>query len=230
MNEIKKILLPIIVLSLLSSCNSGNSTRPNDPSIDSTDSIRPIDTKGNIRIDSGWTDLRPSATCTPANSSDLLMTVIPQRAKLWCWAACGEMAMEKMKDTSIVQCDEVIRQYPKKGNCCDSSLPENCIVGGWPDFDGYGFNFNTTRNEALSWEEIKNQIDCQKAPICGTWHYNMGGGHMVVVSGYRTENGINQVFILNPKGSGSVRWLPYIKYVSGFSYTHWDDFYNIKKK
>jgi hypothetical protein len=90
---------------------------------------------------------------------------------------------------------------------------------------------------ALSWEDLKTQIDCQKSPFCVSWKtVNSSGdiidGHMGVVSAYKILDGVNMVFILNPLASdrARARWITYAAYVSApdSSYLHYDDYFNIR--
>jgi len=227
MNDIKKLMLPIIFMALLSSCNNGNSTDTNRDSTgtrdtDSSDSVGMVTTR---------------TLCPSPESSDLGMEVIGQEESTWCWAACGEMVIEKVKDTSITQCDQVTERFPENGNCCGQARPAGCQGGDWPDFDRYGLNSDTTRNdEPLPWDTIRNQIDCKKAPICVSWHLARGNGHMAVVSAYKVARGVRFLYKLDPEFGGSVRWITYDRYRVGPDlqgvpmYTHWKDFYNIEKK
>src|SRR5207249_789294 len=126
-----------------------------------------------------------------SNGSDLLMPdTVRQQEAAWCWAAVGQMIFEKLKDTSITQCGEANNRF-RLENCCHFPTPDACIRGGTPEFLKYGFLADSTDNHELSWEEIKKQIDCLKAPICASWMYvdpagrPNGGGHMAVISAYK---------------------------------------------
>lgn len=236
MNEIKNILFLIITVTLSSSCNNSNSKNkfnaPGDPSTDSTDTIQSAIIVDSIQIDTAHRSL---IDCNPnPTGTDLLMTVKPQQAYFWCWAACAEMVMEKFRDATISQCDEANKQF-NRADCCNSPTPDQCNEGGWPEFEKYGFSADTTHSQALTWEDVKTQIDCQKIPFCFTWQWRPApgnGGHMMVASGYKTENGENYVYILDPDpvGEGHPRWILYAEYVSGPTYTHWDDYFNIRRR
>ena len=218
MKNIKKILLHIITLTLLAACNDNNDNN-REPEIDTTD----------------LTDRRHD--CVPNSVQDTLGTVLRgQEAYFWCWAASGEMVMEHLGDT-ITQCKEANELFGRR-DCCNSTIPDSCDDGGWPEFEKYGFSADTTRNEALPWEEIKKQIGCRGTPFCVTWRWAdsegqpTGGGHMMVISAYKTEDGGEWVKILDPLpvDTGSARWIRYSEYVSGPGHNHWDDFYNIERK
>ncbi len=229
MNKIKNILFLIITMTLLLSCNNKNKpggrtgSTGEQPTIDDTAQENTENINDSISS--------PPNNCIPnPNGRVLNMALKAQEANFWCWAASGEMIMEKL-GASITQCDEANKRFGRE-DCCISSTSDDCDRGGWPEFEKYGYLAERTNDEALSWEEVKKQIDCQKAPFCVTWKWIEGGGHMMVISAYKNVNGENKVKIRDPLpvGSGSSRWVRYSEYVSGPGYTHWDDFFNIKKR
>ncbi len=148
---------------------------------------------------------------------------------MWCWAASGEMAMEFL-GTAVDQCDEANKRFGRT-DCCNSPTPAACVVGGWPEFDKYGFTFQKTDDAPLSWDQIKDEVYCKKKPFCVTWHWAGGGGHMMVSPAYCEVGGIRFVTIDDPLpvATGSQRTITYARYVSGPGYTHWDDYYNVSK-
>jgi Papain-like cysteine protease AvrRpt2 len=146
---------------------------------------------------------------------------------MWCWAASGQMVMEFLGH-GVSQCTEANNRFGRS-DCCDSSTPQACIQGGWPEFDKYGFTFKTTSNEPLTWEQVQQQIYCQKKPFAFSWHWDGGGGHMMVVIGYTTIDGTTYVTVNDPwapnVGDQSIK--TYAAYVSGSGYTHWNDYYDV---
>ena len=257
MNNIKNILLLFFICVLLSWCT--NSVKPSNdsPSDSAVNLLNSPPSDNTIERDISHTHERDISdthhrnlvtnTCTPnPNSSILNMTVIPQEEDLWCWAACGEMVMEKLRG-NIMQCDEANRRFGRS-DCCPPRgrpRPSACNNTGWPQFDKYNLKADTTFCQALSWEEIKKQIDCKKKPFCWTLRWtddtsecgdiNSGtdtSGHMMVISGYKRENGDSLVKVLDPdpKGTGNTFWISYSRYVCGPGYGHWNNFYNIRKK
>lgn len=172
-----------------------------------------------------------SGCCTPdANLGSVALVSTDQHQSNWCWAASGEMTMEWLGAT-IVQCDEANKRFGRT-DCCNSPVPSVCNNGGWPEFDKYGFQAEHTTDAALSWDDIKNEIFCRKKGFCNSWHWNGGGGHMMVISGYAVIGGVNYVYLRDPLpvGVGTSSFITYTAYVSGAGYTHWDDYYNIRKK
>lgn len=153
-----------------------------------------------------------------------------QETNMWCWAASGEMVMDFL-GTNVSQCDEANKRFGRN-DCCNNPVPTPCVNGGWPEFAKYDFSFTRTNDAALSWETLKKEIDCYNRPIAYSWHWNGGGGHMMVVTGYAEINGTRYVSVNDPwsPNVGSQYFLTYTAYVSGSGYTHWDDFYQIVKK
>ena len=230
MKNIKKILLQVITLALLAACNNNNTNSNSELGIDTPNSTTRVSPNGNRALPD------PGADCVP-NSEHILGTVLRgQEEYFWCWAASGEMVMEHLGNT-ITQCKEANELFGRR-DCCNSTIPVECDEGGWPEFEKYGFSADTTHNTALQWEDIKNQISCRKTPFCVTWRWTdsqgrpTGGGHMMVISAYKTEDGEDWVKILDPLpvDTGSARWIRYSEYVGAPDYNHWDDFYNIKRK
>lgn len=172
-----------------------------------------------------------TSCCTPnANIGSQAVPLYPQKTNMWCWAASGQMCMSFLGN-NVAQCTQANNRFGRT-DCCNSTVPNACVNGGWPEFDKYGFSFNTTSNAPLSWDDIKKQIYCKKKPFAYSWHWNGGGGHMMVITGYAVIENVKYVFVNDPwsPNVGDQYSLTYDKYVSGSGYTHWNDYYNITKK
>lgn len=152
-----------------------------------------------------------------------------QETNMWCWAASGEMVMDYL-GVNVTQCDQANKRLGKS-NCCMSPVPNDCVQGGWPEFDKFGFTFAKTNSTPLTWEQIVEQIDVLKAPFAFTWAWTGGGGHMMVIYGYAEIGGIRYVMVHDPwpPGVGATRTITYDDYVSGPDYSHWDDYYDVEK-
>jgi len=237
MNEIKNKLFLIFTLIFLSFCNGCNnsskdgSDKPGERN-DSTPTAgtdTPIQPPVTPPVTGNHPDRFPRCHPNPQRGN-LQVALRAQETDLWCWAACAEMVIDNLR-VNISQCDEANKQFGTRTlNCCNSPTPGDCNKVGWPEFDKYGFANDRTTDEALTWEEVTKQIDCGKTPFCITWHWDGGGGHMMVLGGYKIENGDSLVKILDPWPPGSLQWMSYSDYVSGWDHTHWDDFYNVRKK
>ncbi len=149
---------------------------------------------------------------------------------MWCWAASGKMCMGFL-GKSVEQCDEANKEFGRT-DCCGHPVPGDCINGGWPEFAKYQFSAVHTSDQALSWEQLREQIGCKGKPVAFTWHWIGGGGHMMVAKGYYTSKGNNYVRRDNPlpRGIGTEDVIPYDEYVAGDDHTHWDDYYEITKQ
>ncbi len=142
---------------------------------------------------------------------------------------------------NVAQCTQANNRFGVT-NCpcdqCGSSPVTNppCVIGGWPEFDKYGFTFKRTSDAALSWDDLREELaqesNCGRTPVAFSWHWAGGGGHMMVAYGYVSVAGTDYVAIHDPWApcAGDTRILTYAAYVQGTGYTHWDDFYQIRKK
>jgi hypothetical protein len=138
--------------------------------------------------------------------------------------------------TAPSQCTEASDYFGSGLNCCSTPTPKDCVNGGWPQFDRYGFTFQKTEllspSSALSWEDLKKQIDNNK-PIAFAWHRKSGGGHMMVVVGYQVVDNVNYVVINDPwpPGEGAQYRIPYQSFVApDAAMEHWVDYYDIAVK
>ncbi len=169
--------------------------------------------------------------CDPKPSFTLDVTLRPQQTSMWCWAASGQMCMEYL-GVNQSQCTQANNEF-SRNDCCNTPKPNDCVNGGWPEFDKYGFSFTRTSNTALTWDQIKSEIYCNKRPFAFSWHWPGGGGHMMTAIGYVELNGDRQVLVNNPwaPNVGNTSFMSYDWYVAGAGdHTHWDDFYQIVKK
>lgn len=112
----------------------------------------------------------------------------------------------------------------------------NCDMTGWPILFQHGFDFRKTMNEALSLDDLKDQIYTKKKPVAVSWHYMGGKGHMALAFGYCLINGKYSIDFNDPDFSGQdyknptgqYYQLPYDFYLTGnYKNNHWNDFYDI---
>jgi hypothetical protein len=196
---------------------------------------------------------RRTSTLNDSLGSALLhslpVSLCPQETEDWCWAACGQMIMEYL-GRNVTQCEQVNNRYGRT-ECCsiDVSAPKfgrfqndssvlaylNCARSGWPEFRKYNFAFRKKSNEALTWDELRNQLsagpNARGKPVAFSWRWNNGGGHMMVAKGYTTIDGTNYVIVLDPwpVNKGDEVIIPYSAYVDDPGRcTHWDDYYDIE--
>lgn len=181
-----------------------------------------------------------ACVCRPGGFSALQVPLHPQETSMWCWAASGQMVMDYLGN-NVAQCTQANNRFGVTNCPCfqcgaDPQTNPPCVNGGWPEFDKYGFTFQRTSNTAVSWatlkEELSNRRKCGDRPIAFSWHWDGGSGHMMVAVGYATVFGVNFVSIQDPWApcTGDARIITYAAYVDGTGYSHWDDFYQIKKQ
>lgn len=178
----------------------------------------------------GATLLVAGCACKPDPVASQPVPLRAQETSMWCWAASGEMCMDFL-GTDVSQCDEANKRFGHT-DCCTN--PGNCVFGGWPEFDKYGFSFNRTNNTALTFAQLQDQVFCKHKPIAFSWHWPGGGGHMMVVYGYAAVGGQQFVFYRDPWPPNSGNGAAVISYANWVAqpgdHTHWDDFYDITKK
>jgi hypothetical protein len=173
--------------------------------------------------------------CTPAVIGAQAVTLRPQETNMWCWAASGQMVMEFL-DHNVNQCTQANNRFGRT-DCCNSPVPNACVNGGWPEFNKYNFDFKTTSDAPLTWNQVREQIFCKRKPYAFSWHWAGGGGHMMTVIGYVSVSGTDYVTVNDPwpppssgVSGGDQRVVTYDAYVSGSGYTHWDDYYDVTFK
>jgi Papain-like cysteine protease AvrRpt2 len=175
--------------------------------------------------------------CQPGASESLAVTLRPQETSMWCWAASGQMVME-FQGTNVAQCTQANNRFGVTNCGCSqcSTAGSSCVTGGWPEFDKYGFTFQTTSDAPLAWATLRGEVS--SAPSCGTrafafsWHWPGGGGHMMVVNGYSSSGGVNWVDVLDPwapcTGDDTVMSYDFYNTAPG-DHTHWNDYYQVIK-
>ncbi|HEX5758338.1 MAG TPA: papain-like cysteine protease family protein [Thermoanaerobaculia bacterium] len=178
--------------------------------------------------------------CSPGPITGLPVTSHPQETGMWCWAGSGQMVMHYLGN-NVDQCTQANNRFGRTDCPCAQCGPNPvanppCVEGGWPQFEKYGFTSVHTTDAPLSWSTLRRELSqnsrCGKRPFAYTWHWNGGGGHMMAATGYVTLGGENYVSILDPWAPcvGDARILTYAAYVGGSGYTHWDDYYRVRKQ
>jgi hypothetical protein len=178
-----------------------------------------------------------AASCDPPVTTELQVTLRPQKTDMWCWAASGQMVMEYL-GKPVEQCIQANNRL-HRSDCCKSPTPDECVLGGWPEFDKYGFQFKRTNGTALPWDQLRRELaaktgggPCSFTPFAFSWRWIGNGGHMMVATGYTTTpDGKNYVHINDPwePNIGTTRTILYDVYdqLPG-DHTHWDDFYDVR--
>jgi hypothetical protein len=160
-----------------------------------------------------------------------------QQTNVWCWDASSLMVIKYFRPLSpLKQCD-LANQATNVNNCCNNPFPTICVHTGWQMLSNNGFVFSDS-SSALSWDDLRKQIDSGR-PVLYAWGWNGGGGHMMVATGYYNLLNQNFVEINNPwppassGGSGGAKEsYTYAAWVGGPGYDHvfWHDWYNVADK
>ncbi len=164
----------------------------------------------------------------------LPMTLYAQQTNMWCWAASGEMIMTYLgADVDVSQCTQANTRF-NRADCCNNF--QNCVQGGWPQFDRYGFDFDWT-GAALSFNQLKTEFRNNR-PVGFAWGWQAGGGHYMVARGVYVDGaGTQFVYILDPwpwnadkNNGGEARLISYAEFVAvPWDHETWQDDYNIIK-
>lgn len=158
---------------------------------------------------------------------------IGQETDQWCWAA-GTQMTTKFAGVAVTQCQQANARFTRQ-DCCTKPTPAACIQPGWPDFPAWGFQTDLTAwGTALTWDQIKSQIDSNR-PVAFSWGWTGGGGHLMVARGYcyYGDRDIDKYILINdplPVGTGNNRYVTYADFVAGADHSHWQDYYNTIKK
>jgi hypothetical protein len=181
--------------------------------------------------------LAAGACCKPGAAAQRPVSLRPQEASQWCWAASGQMVMETLHHGTN-QCTQVNRALGRTDCACNACgagpASMECDQNGWPEFSAYGFTSRHTRDEALSWDKVKKQVSdepsCENKPFAFTWRWPGGGGHMMVANGYSVVDGERYVSVVDPwmpcQGDESLITYDYFVAAPG-DHTHWDDYYDV---
>jgi len=168
----------------------------------------------------------------------LPMTLYAQQTNMWCWAASGEMIMTYLGTAANVsQCIQA-NNYNNRADCCNNF--QNCVLGGWPEFDSYGFDFIWTNwGTALSFAQLKTEFQNNR-PVGFCWGWAVGGGgHYMTARGvYVDAAGTQFVYVFDPapwnadkNAGGSARLITYAEFVAvPGDHGTWINDYNIIKQ
>lgn len=156
-----------------------------------------------------------------------------QQTDMWCWAASGEMIMTHLGATGDVsQCAQANKQFDRT-DCCTNF--ENCDVGGWPEFDKYGFFFRG-KAQPLTFVHLTAQMTNNK-PVGFVWAWTSGGAHYMMIRGV-FQNAAGEQFLhvndpapwnANKANGGTAKLITYAEYIVAPDHSlYWND-YDIKK-
>jgi hypothetical protein len=125
-----------------------------------------------------------------------------QQQSEWCWAAVAASVQQFfVQDPNptrrMTQCAVANMVLPGNPKCCDG--PEDCNKPAkLEDALTKIHKWRNTLEVALTFEEVQREID-RGRPVCAQITWNSGGGHFVVVGGYRVlASGAQQLYIADP--------------------------------
>ena len=159
----------------------------------------------------------------------------PQETVKWCWAASGQMLMQNADFSgSYSQANQADHEFPLEKPCpfyqCtpEAVLQPVCTSrGAFPSFEFFGFDYECTVGEALDFVTLRDELKAGR-PVAFSWKYDGGGGHMMVAVSVEVDGHIN-VFDPWPVCRGDWRSITYDEYVRGNGFTHWNDFFKVRK-
>jgi hypothetical protein len=116
----------------------------------------------------------------------------------WCWAAVTVSVVHYFRPSSNLQmCDVAALLFPGK-DCCKDRGP--CDTGERLDvaLNKVGMLREMLPDRTLTFQGLKSELD-QDRPVCARIRWFGGGGHFVVLSGYRVlQGGGQQVVVSDP--------------------------------
>jgi hypothetical protein len=153
--------------------------------------------------------LAGAGCCSPPQIASLPVQLVPQHRDWWCWAASTEMISE---------------YYGHRVDQCQSAnfvhgIPPDCCTGCTGTCPGWGKPWGATVDEiknnwthwqfqyaymagSLDWSSLQKTIStsehCCHSPIMVIWHWDTGGGHVVVAYGYAQVGSQRFVYYNDP--------------------------------
>ncbi len=137
-----------------------------------------------------------------ANAADgkraLPIKVQHQLQTNWCWAACATSASAFYDPgTTWGQCTLVNAELGQT-TCCDNGASGSCNVPWYLDrvLTRTG-NFTSKKSGTASFETIRSEIDAGR-PVGARIGWRGGGGHFVMLTGYRKAGGVREIEVQDP--------------------------------
>ena len=171
----------------------------------------------------------------------LIMLATGQQMGNWCWAASEEMTAGYY-GVSLNQCD-LANAEAGQTQCCSANPPGACDTGGCFTLTGHGFTESVRQvldcgsltpagGVALTFAELTAELAANR-PVAFAWSWTGGGGHeMVAIGSWTTTTGQEWVEMNDPEPgpvNGTQTDLLYTAWISGVTYRHQRDTYNIRK-
>jgi hypothetical protein len=169
-------------------------------------------------------------------SYQLIVPLIGQQMNNWCWATSNQMAMQYDDPLPPIQQWAQVNGNLQRSDCQQELTNYNpaatpgvpCDQGGGGTYNPFN-SFGNLVGTNLTWDQIRYQIWVLNHPILFGWHWNGGGGHVMVLTGYLTDaQGNEWVDVNNPEplDVGDPEVMTYNAWVSGPTYTHEGDWFD----
>jgi hypothetical protein len=116
----------------------------------------------------------------------------------WCWAACSTSASAFYDPASTWGQCGIVNAELKENGCCGSGSSPKCNVPWYLDraLKRTG-NFARKSDGPARWETVRAEIDANR-PVGVRIGWFGGGGHFVMITGYRAAGGAREVDVQDP--------------------------------
>jgi len=132
----------------------------------------------------------------------------------WCWAAVSVSVARYFAPQSLVTQCRVALAVTGKTDCCGSRREHCNEPGDLTDALKAVQRWKETRDEPLTFDDLQTEIDNFR-PVCVRIGWRGGGGHFVIVYGYRIlSSGVQQVEVADPFFANSI--LSYNQFVNAY--------------
>jgi len=184
-------------------------------------------------------ELAPSCKSSQRMKLTFTFKLIEMETDNWCWAATAQniMGYHDKKFANTRQC-QLVEDVSSFDPCCDSSATPECKnMGGSPEmiFKNKRFTYAPPRiatDKILNWTEATNEI-CEGRPYHAFIYWDGVNPHSVVVIGYDTTSGVDEIIVFDPTPHNGEAWLPFDQFIlediesANQLYTHHRDTYQI---
>lgn len=154
--------------------------------------------------------------------TELQLTIQHQLQSYWCWAACSSSTSAFFDGSSSwTQC-RLANAELSQTTCCEDGASDPCDQPWYVDraLSRTG-NLATRSAGRATWEAVRREIDAGR-PVCARIGWEGGGGHFVLITGYREAPEGHLLDVEDPwTGSASVELDEFTQhYQTSGSWTH----------
>src|SRR4051812_3661324 len=146
----------------------------------------------------GVTGILRSAAAIADGSHHLPFAMQQQLQSNWCWAACTcSTSAYYLANTPWGQCT-LVNAALEQAACCGDGSNAACNIAWYLDRAlELTDNLNMRTVGALGWDQIRDEIDAGR-PIGARIGWSGGGGHFVMLTGYRRAGSAQEVEVEDP--------------------------------